>query len=69
MCVSDVNVLSCCKLAEHVDPWLRNSTELRRAMCNVGWPEAKQAGNKPAKSAGRTIVTDLRAVLTRLRVR
>jgi hypothetical protein len=23
-----------------VDPWFRNSAEMRRAMCNVGWPEA-----------------------------
>ena len=37
---SNVNVLSCCKLAERVDPWFRKSAELRRAMCNVGWPEA-----------------------------
>jgi hypothetical protein len=27
-------------LAEQVDPWFRNSAELRRAMCNVGWLEA-----------------------------
>jgi len=39
-CDSDVNVLSCSKLAEHVDPWFRKSAELRRAMCDVGWPEA-----------------------------
>jgi len=39
-CDFDVTVLSCCKLAEQVDPWFRNSAELRRAMCNVGWPEA-----------------------------
>jgi len=38
---SDVNVLSCCKLAEHMDHWFRNSTEVKRAMCNVSWPEAK----------------------------
>jgi len=31
MCDSDVNVLFCCKFAEHVDPWFRNSTEVRRA--------------------------------------
>jgi hypothetical protein len=40
MCDFNVNVFSCCKLAERVDPWFRNSAELRHAMCNVGWPEA-----------------------------
>ena len=39
-CDSDVNVLSCCKLAEQVDPRFRNGAELRCAMCIVGWPEA-----------------------------
>jgi hypothetical protein len=36
-CVSNVNVLSCSKFAENVDPLFR---ELRRAMCNVGRPDA-----------------------------
>jgi hypothetical protein len=39
-CDSDVNVSSCCKLAEHVDPWFLNSAKMRRALCNIGWPEA-----------------------------
>jgi hypothetical protein len=39
-CDSDVNVLSCCKFAEHVHPRFRNSAELRRVMFIVGWPEA-----------------------------
>jgi hypothetical protein len=39
-CDSDVNGLSRCKLVEPVDPWFRNSAELRRAMCNVGGAEA-----------------------------
>jgi len=39
-CDSGVTVLSCCKFAEHVDSWFRNSAELRRALCTVGCPEA-----------------------------